>query len=258
MSFRVVIPARHASTRLPGKPLLDIAGKPMVQHVYERAQASGADAVIVATDDARIEAAVQGFGGRACLTSAEHRSGTDRLAEVVAQMGWGEDDIIVNLQGDEPLMPAAVIRQVATNLSQHPRASMATLCERITSAAQLFDPNIVKVVSDAEGYALYFSRAPIPWDRDAFAQNREVLPPHSSHWRHIGLYAYRAGFLREYMGWTACALEETEALEQLRVLWRGHRIHIAEALAPTHAGVDTPADLERVRTVLGAGVTAGG
>ncbi len=252
MSFCVVIPARYAATRLPGKPLLDIAGKPMIQHVYERAVESGAETVIVATDDARVQAAAEGFGARVCMTSSQHRSGTDRLAEVVDQLGLDDEQVVVNLQGDEPLMPPAVIQQVADNLATHPGAGMATVCSRITTAAELFDPHAVKVVMDAEGMAVYFSRAAIPWDRDAFASTTEELPARSEHYRHIGLYAYRAGFLRRYVDWPSCHLEEMESLEQLRVLWHGQRIHVAEAMETPPAGVDTERDLEAVRARLAA------
>lgn len=250
MKFTVVIPARFASTRLPGKPLLDIAGKPMIQHVYERAVESGAERVIIATDEPKIETAARGFGAQVCMTAAHHRSGTERLSEVVQKLALGADEIIVNLQGDEPLMPPVLVHQVAQNLNDYRDASVATLAEPIHSADELFDPNVVKVVGDAKGYALYFSRAPIPWNRDAFAQSRTELPSGSRHLRHIGLYAYRAGFINEYVGWPACALEEAESLEQLRVLWHGHRIHVDVAKAATVAGVDTPKDLERVRQLL--------
>lgn len=250
MGFRVVIPARYASTRLPGKPLLPIAGKPMIQHVYERALESGAAQVVVATDDTRIGTEVQRFGGDVSLTADTHRSGTERLAEVAARLEWASDEVVVNLQGDEPLIPPALIRQVAQDLEAHPDAQVSTLSTRIHTAAELFDPHVVKVVTDAEGYALYFSRAAIPWDRDAFSVTREELPERSDHWRHVGLYAYRAGYIGRYVGLCASPLEQMESLEQLRVLWHGGRIHVAEAeVLPGH-GVDTPADLERVRLAL--------
>ncbi len=247
MNFCVVIPARYAATRLPGKPLLDIVGKPMIQHVYERALESGAETVIIATDDARVQAAAEAFGARVCMTSDQHRSGTDRLAEVVDQLGLDDAQIVVNLQGDEPLMPPAVIHQVADNLAAHQTAGMSTVCSRITTAAELFDPHAVKVVMDADGMAVYFSRAAIPWDRDAFAVTTEELPERSEHYRHIGLYAYRAGFLRQYVNWPTCHLEEMESLEQLRALWHGQRIHVAEAVQTPPAGVDTARDLDVVR-----------
>ncbi len=252
MSFYVVIPARYASTRLPAKPLREIAGKPMIQHVYERACASGARDVIVATDDARIEEAVQGFGGRVCMTSPAHNSGTDRLEEVARQLALDDDEILVNVQGDEPLIPPAVIDQVAGVLAASPDASVATLYEPIHSLADFRNPNIVKLVADSEGRALYFSRAPIPWPRDAFSGSLEGddLPPGLAPRRHIGIYAYRVALLRQFVTWPQAPLEALESLEQLRVLWQGKGIHVAEACAPVPGGVDTEADLERVRNLL--------
>ncbi|NOY61880.1 MAG: 3-deoxy-manno-octulosonate cytidylyltransferase [Gammaproteobacteria bacterium] len=250
MTFRVVIPARYASSRLPGKPLLKIAGKPMIQHVYERALSSGAEEVVIATDDERVYDAAQAFDALVLMTSADHHSGTDRLAEVVEQRGYGCDDVIVNVQGDEPMLPVALIRQVAVNLEAHSRAVVATLSQRIRTAAELFDPHAVKVVTDSEGYALYFSRAAIPWDRDAFSVSTEQLPERSEHYRHIGLYAYRAGFLKTYITTAPCALERMESLEQLRVLWRGGAIHVAEAVVAPGHGVDTQEDLARVRQLM--------
>ncbi len=250
MSFHVIIPARYASTRLPGKPLLDIGGKPMLQHVYERAQQSGAASVTVATDDTRIEAAVLGFGGAVCMTSAHHQSGTERLAEAATQLALKAQDIVVNLQGDEPLMPPSLLSQVAHILEGDHGADMSTLCTRIHTAAELFDPHVVKVVLDQQGNALYFSRAVIPWDRDAFAVTTEELPEKAVHYRHLGLYAYRVGFLEEYVTKSACDLERMESLEQLRVLWHGGRIHVAEADDIPGPGVDTAEDLERVRALL--------
>lgn len=250
MRFSVVIPARYDSSRLPGKPLLDIAGKPMIQHVYERAQESGADQIIIATDDQRVADVSDDFGAEVCMTSSEHSSGTERLSEVVEKLSLDDNAIVVNLQGDEPLMPAALIHQVAQNLDEHPAASVATLSEQIHTAAELFDPHAVKVISDQEGYAIYFSRAPIPWDRDAFSVTTEELPEQALHYRHIGLYAYRAGFIKKYVAWPACDLERMESLEQLRVLWHGHKIHVAEAEQSAVTGVDTEADLARVREVF--------
>jgi len=250
MGFVVVIPARYASSRLPGKPLLTLAGKPMIQHVYERARASGADEVIIATDDQRIQQVAASFGATVALTSDQHPSGTDRLAEVVSQRGIAAETIIVNLQGDEPSMPASLIRQVAENLLQHTQASVSTLCQRITTAADLFDPHVVKVVTDRQGMALTFSRAAIPWDRDAFSVTTEELPQRSEHFRHIGLYAYRAGFITEYVQWPLCALEQMESLEQLRVLWQGYRIHVDVAKESPGHGVDTENDLKRAEQLL--------
>ena len=252
MSFHVIIPARYASSRLPAKPLLDIGGKPMLQHVYERALQSGAASVTVATDDARIEAAVIAFGGEACMTSALHQSGTERLAEAATRLGLKGEDIVVNLQGDEPLIPPRLLRQVAVILEGDHGADMSTLCTRIHTAAELFDPHVVKVVMDRLGNALYFSRAVIPWDRDAFAVTTEELPEKAIHHRHLGLYAYRVGFLEEYVTKTACDLERMESLEQLRVLWHGGRIHVAEAEEIPGPGVDTAEDLNRVRALLQA------
>lgn len=250
MSFRVVIPARYASSRLPAKPLAEIAGKPMVQHVYERACESGAAHVVVATDDQRIAEVVEGFGGEVCMTAVNHRSGTERLAEVVSTLGLADDEIVVNLQGDEPMMAPRLLKQVADNIAAHAAVPMATLCTRIHTAAELFDPHAVKVVMDAEGMALYFSRAVIPWDRDAFAVTTAELPENAEHYRHLGIYAYRAGFIREYVTWPACHLEGMESLEQLRVLWHGRRIHVAVALDTPGPGVDTAADLEKVRALM--------
>lgn len=250
MQFSVIIPARYDSTRLPGKPLLDIAGKPMIQHVYERARESGAAQIIIATDDQRVVDAAEAFGCEVCLTSNAHASGTERLSEVVGKLALDDDAIVVNLQGDEPLMPAALIHQVAENLALHEQASVATLAEQIHTAAELFDPHAVKVISDQNGYAIYFSRAPIPWDRDAFSVTTAELPQQALHYRHIGLYAYRAGFIKEYVSWPACQLEQMESLEQLRVLWHGGKIHVAVAQQSAVAGVDTESDLARVRQAL--------
>ncbi|MCW8889934.1 MAG: 3-deoxy-manno-octulosonate cytidylyltransferase [Sedimenticola sp.] len=245
MTFKVVIPARYASTRLPGKPLLDIAGKPMVQWVHERALASGADQVVVATDDNRIADCVRGFGGEICLTRADHQSGTDRIAEVVQSYGWDADEIVVNLQGDEPDMPSGLLKQVAEDMRDHPDAVMTTLCADLTEKKQLFDPNVVKLVTDAKGYALYFSRAPIPWNRDQFADQSAVPNQVEGFYRHIGLYAYRAGFLSRYIEWAVSPLESVESLEQLRVLWHGERIHVSVASEMPGQGIDTQQDLER-------------
>ncbi|WP_429144967.1 3-deoxy-manno-octulosonate cytidylyltransferase [Aeromonas veronii] len=247
MSFVVVIPARYASTRLPGKPLADIHGKPMVQHVVEKALQSGADRVIVATDDERVQQALQSTGVEVCMTSPDHQSGTERLAEVCRHYGFAADTIIVNVQGDEPLIPPAIIRQVADNLAAA-TAPMATLSVPIQDAEEAFNPNAVKVVTDKDGYALYFSRASIPWDRDRFAKSHEQIGDHYQ--RHIGIYAYRAGFIQRYVDWAPSVLEQVEALEQLRVLWFGEKIHVAQALEAPPVGVDTQADLEKVRAFL--------
>ncbi|GKW09753.1 MULTISPECIES: 3-deoxy-manno-octulosonate cytidylyltransferase [Pectobacterium] len=248
MTFTVIIPARFASSRLPGKPLADINGKPMVVHVMERALESGAQRVIVATDHPDVEIAVRQAGGEVCLTRADHNSGTERLAEVIEQYGFADDDIIVNVQGDEPLIPSVIIHQVAENLAAS-KAGMATLAVPIETSEEAFNPNAVKVVTDAEGYALYFSRATIPWDRERFAQSKEAIGDHFL--RHIGIYAYRAGFVRRYVTWAPSQLEQIELLEQLRVLWYGEKIHVAVAKAVPSVGVDTPEDLARVRQIMG-------
>ena len=251
--FLVVIPARYASSRLPGKPLADIAGKPMVVHVAERARESGAAAVIVATDHEGIASAVAAHGFTAVMTRADHASGTDRIAEVAAQQGLAADRIVVNVQGDEPLIDAALIREVAAALDAHRDADVATACCPLADAAQMANPNVVKVVLDRAGYALYFSRAPIPWARDAFAGGITALPAGLPAYRHLGIYAYRAGFLARYSTLAPAAIEEAEALEQLRVLWHGHRISVAVTANAPHAGVDTAADLEHVRALLARG-----
>ncbi len=250
MSFSVVIPARYGSTRLPGKPLLDIAGKPMVQRVWEQARASDADEVVIATDDERIQSAAEAFGADVCMTSSEHPSGTDRLQEVAAARGWADEHIVVNVQGDEPLIPPVVINQVATNLANHTAAGIATLCERMGECSDLLNPNAVKVVMDARGMALYFSRATIPWPRDAFNDDRETMPA-GDWYRHIGIYAYRTGFLHQYVTWPPAPIEQLEQLEQLRALYQGVGIHVARALEEVPAGVDTQEDLDAVRERLG-------
>ncbi|EKT62083.1 3-deoxy-manno-octulosonate cytidylyltransferase [Providencia burhodogranariea] len=242
--FTVIIPARYASTRLPGKPLADIHGKPMVVRVMEQALKSGASRVIVATDNRNVAAAVIEAGGEACMTDPNHQSGTERLAEVIDTYGFSDDEIIVNVQGDEPLIPPEIISQVARNL-QNSKAQMGTLAVPIHDAQEAFNPNAVKVVTDNEGYALYFSRATIPWDRDKFALSQETIGDHFL--RHIGIYAYRSGFIRRYITWEASPLEKIEMLEQLRVLWYGEKIHVAVAEKTPGAGVDTPEDLEAVR-----------
>lgn len=248
--FRVVIPARYASTRLPGKPLADIGGRPMIEHVWRRAVESGAEQVVVATDDARVEAAVRRFGGDVCLTRLDHQSGTDRIAEVADRHAWPEAAIVVNLQGDEPTMPPGLLRQVAAALASHPAASIATLAVPIQDRAELFDPNAVKVVVDRHGYALYFSRAPVPWHRGSFPRIEGGLPDGVPYLRHLGVYAYRVGFLRRFVTWPPAAIEECEALEQLRALWQGERIQVGVAREAPGAGVDTPEDLERARRAL--------
>lgn len=250
LAFKVVIPARMRSTRLPGKMLADIGGKPLVAWVAERARASGADDVVIATDHQEIADAAAALGWKVCTTSVAHETGTDRLAEAVALLGYARDEIVVNVQGDEPLIDPELIRKVAGELALRPNASIATAAHPIASAADFFDPNVVKVVLDTDGYAQYFSRAPIPYARDAFARSRNVLPEGLPAYRHIGIYAYRVGFLREYASLSATAAERFEALEQLRALGHGHRIAVAFWGEPLEAGVDTAADLERVRGKL--------
>jgi 3-deoxy-manno-octulosonate cytidylyltransferase (CMP-KDO synthetase) len=251
LTFKAIIPARLRSTRLPGKMLADIAGKPMVAWTAERAAESGAEEVVIATDHAEIADAMAALGWRVCTTSSAHPTGTDRLAEAVELLGLGEDEIVVNVQGDEPLIDPRLIRAVARELALRPKAAIATAVHPITSAKAFFDPNVVKVVHDADGYATYFSRAPIPYARDAFAETRGKLPPDFPALRHIGIYAYRVGYLRRFSGLSQTPAERFEALEQLRALGHGHRIAVAFWNEPVEAGVDTPEDLERVRRVLG-------
>ncbi|MEO8464426.1 MAG: 3-deoxy-manno-octulosonate cytidylyltransferase [Gammaproteobacteria bacterium] len=239
--FIAVIPARYASTRLPGKPLKDIAGKPMIQWVYEQVAQSGAAEVFVATDDERIAAACRDFGAPVEMTSPEHASGTDRVAELAHRFGWPDEQIVVNVQGDEPLISPLCIAQTARLLGWHPEATIATLTTPLTDAAEFRDSNFVKVVMDKNGWALYFSRAPIPWPRDG------GMPMVR---RHIGLYAYRVGGLKAISAAPPCALEETEQLEQLRALWLGFRIIVADAVEPSSPAVDTEQDLAKIRSYL--------
>lgn len=240
MTFTVVIPARFASTRLPGKPLLDILGKPMIQHVYLRACQSKASAVTIATDDERIASAVRGFGGDVIMTRMDHASGTDRIQEVAVQLGLPETAIVVNVQGDEPLIPAETINQVADNLQSFADAGISSLYHAMTNSTEWLNPHAVKVVTDAQGYALYFSRAAIPWqDGDSVAAKR-----------HIGIYAYRVATLNRFVGWPRALLEVNERLEQLRALHNGVRIIMDEACVHVPAGVDTPEDLDAVRAFL--------
>jgi 3-deoxy-manno-octulosonate cytidylyltransferase (CMP-KDO synthetase) len=258
VDFVVIIPARYASSRLPGKPLADIGGKPMIQWVYDKSIASGARQVIVATDDKRVEQAVLAFGGDVCMTSADHHSGTERLAEVIKINGLSPDTIIVNVQGDEPLIPAENIRQVADNLAKSTKANMATLSVKIHSVEEAFNPNAVKVVCDKEGYALYFSRSTVPYDRKHFLNNEDIASIGDFYQRHIGIYAYRAEFIDRYIQWPGSPLEHIEMLEQLRVLWHGEKIHVDEAHVAPHAGVDTPDDLSVVRNIVAQSRQANG
>lgn len=247
LAFRVIIPARMRSTRLPGKMLADVHGKPLVAWTAERASASGADEVVVATDHQDIADAVAALGWRVCTTSPNHETGTDRIAEAVALLGLEANDIVVNVQGDEPLVAPELVRKVASELALRPNASIATAVHPIADARTFFDPNVVKVVIDTDGYAQYFSRAPIPYARDAFAASRDALPAGFPAFRHIGLYAYRVSYLCEYARLSQPASERFEALEQLRALAHGHRIAVAFWNAPMEPGVDTQEDLERVR-----------
>lgn len=253
MSFTVVIPARYASTRLPGKPLADIGGKPMIQHVCERAAESRAARVVVATDDDRIRIACEAFGAEVVMTSASHASGTDRLEEVARQLGFEADARIINVQGDEPLIPASLINQVADNLERYPDAAIATLCEKIFDIESVLNPNVVKVVFDHRGMAHYFSRAPIPWARDSWGGGAvpEALPAGVEYFRHIGIYGYRVGLLQDFVTWPPAPTEQVESLEQLRALYNGARIHVDVACEKPPAGVDTDADLVRLRAHMG-------
>lgn len=240
MDFDVIIPARYASTRLPGKPLIDVGGKPLIQWVCESAETSSAQNVLVATDDERIKKVVEGFGGKAYLTQSGHNSGSDRIAEIVDSLEMPKDSIVVNVQGDEPRMPGILIDQVARVLADEELAVASTACHRIESSEQYLDPNVVKVVRDTKGRALYFSRAPIPWVRD---KNLDRL----NAFRHIGIYGFRVGFLKEFNTWPMAELERTERLEQLRILENGVPITVCEAADLPGPGIDTPEDLENFR-----------
>ena len=249
-TFKVVIPARYGSTRLPGKPLIEIAGKPMIVHVCERAQAAGAEQTVVATDDRRIFDVVSNLGIRAVMTRPDHQSGTERIAEVAEQCAWEDEAVIVNLQGDEPLIPSDYIRDVAAALAGQQQAGIATLAARIIDEEEIFNPNSVKVVLDKAGYALYFSRAPIPWDREHFNRQSGHDTGRIPYLRHIGMYAYTADFLRRYCRWEASPLEAVESLEQLRILWHGDPILVQTVATTPEAGVDNEDDLIRVERAL--------
>ncbi|MDX1693886.1 MAG: 3-deoxy-manno-octulosonate cytidylyltransferase [Ketobacteraceae bacterium] len=250
--FSVIIPARYGSSRLPGKPLLDLGGKTVLQRVYEQATRSDAKEVIIATDDERILDVAKGFADQVIMTSKDHESGTDRLQEVARKIVLSDESIVVNVQGDEPLIPPAVINQVADNLAES-EASVATLCEPIHDEDTAFDPNAVKVVFNKHGIAMYFSRAPIPWSRASFSAAGGQLPDKMNLYRHIGIYAYRVAFLHDFVAWGPCPLEQTESLEQLRAMWHGHRIHVDQAIETPPAGIDTQADLDKVRQLIAAG-----
>lgn len=248
--FNIIIPARYASQRLPGKPLRDIVGKPMIQHVYERACQSGAKDVVIATDDQRVADAASGFGAIAYMTSDQHRSGTDRIAEVIELRGYGDEEIIVNMQGDEPIMPPQLLSLAAEHCASS-GADIATAAEWIDNSEDIFNPNVVKVVVNDDGYAQYFSRAPIPWDRSKFAEgNTGGNVADHSYRRHIGLYAYRAGFVKQYVSWPAGKLETLELLEQLRALEHGRKIFVFDAPCDPGFGVDTEEDLAKAIALL--------
>ncbi|MCK5898153.1 MAG: 3-deoxy-manno-octulosonate cytidylyltransferase [Methylococcales bacterium] len=249
MPFNVVIPARYGSSRLLGKPLLDIAGKTMIVRVCEQALKAGADEVVVATDDERIYAEVKKQNIAVMMTQKNHQSGTDRIAEVVQTLNWNDETIIVNLQGDEPLIAPDYIQAVAQVLANQTRANVATLAARIQDSEEVFNPNAVKVVTDKNSYALYFSRAPIPWDRVQFKMSQDITLS-KNYCRHIGLYSYRVGFLKRYCQWAASPLEELEALEQLRILWHGEAIVVKIVEKAPEAGIDTQEDLIRVQRLF--------
>ena len=253
--FRVVIPARFAATRLPGKVLLPIGAKPMLQWVYERASSAGAHEVLIATDDERIARAAHAFGAEAIMTARTHTSGTDRIAEVARSRNWAGEEIVVNVQGDEPLIPAATIAQVARLLATHPAADIATLATALESLDELLDPNVVKVVTDSHGVALYFSRAPIPWNCDGAAAGLASQSDFAGARRHRGIYAYRVASLLRFAQLPRGTLEQREKLEQLRALEHGLRIDVEEALERPGPDVNTPADLERVRSWIVSRVT---
>jgi len=249
-TFKVVIPARYASTRLHGKPLLNIAGKPMIAHVCERASAAGAEEIVVATDDMRIFDTVMKLGIKAVMTRPDHQSGTERIAEVAGICGWSDNDIIVNLQGDEPLIPPDYIREVAFSLAGQSQAGIATLAAKILDSEEIFNANAVKVVLDKNNYALYFSRAPIPWERAVFSATGGTPTGAIPYLRHIGMYAYTVAFLNRYCSWQASPLETIESLEQLRILWHGDKVLVKVVDKTPEAGVDTHEDLLRVERVL--------
>ncbi|MEO1889927.1 MAG: 3-deoxy-manno-octulosonate cytidylyltransferase [Cycloclasticus sp.] len=247
-TFKVVIPARYASSRLPGKPLLKIADKEMILHVCEKAALAGAEEVVVATDDKRILDCVKQAGFNAVMTLESHTSGTERITEVANTLEWVDETVIVNCQGDEPLIPPELIKKAAAALMEQTTAQVASLCAPIKDAKEVLNPNAVKVVRDAKDYALYFSRAPIPWDRDCFPDNASSFQ--QEHFRHIGIYSYTAGFLRRYITWPACALEKIESLEQLRILYQGERILVPAVDQVPEAGVDTQEDLDRINDLF--------
>lgn len=248
--FKIVIPARYGSSRLPGKPLINLAGKPMIQHVYERAQEVGVSDVVVATDDSRIEEVAKGFGAQVVMTDPSHENGTERIAEVASKLQWAGDTVIVNLQGDEPLIRRQLVELTARGLQDNPEAGMSSLCTPVESAEDAFDPNVVKTVLDNRGFAMYFSRAPIPWDRDLYKYGQDKQTELAPVYRHIGMYGYRVSFLQDYLKMEMTSLEKAECLEQLRALCYGVKIHMGVIDQPPGHGVDTQDDVQRVEALL--------
>lgn len=246
MSFSIVIPARFSSTRLNGKLLRDICGKPMITRVIEQAQKSHAEEIIVATDSKEVANAISELDVRICMTRDDHQSGTERLSEVITQLNFDDDKILINLQGDEPLMPPICLNQIGDELEKDNNIKMATLCSPLSDIEELFDPHVVKVVRDINDFALYFTRAAVPWSRDCFNERPREMPKHQDYQRHIGLYGYRAGFIKQYLEWQSSDIEKTESLEQLRVLYYGERIKVITSAKPPGPGVDTLEDLNRV------------
>src|SRR3989338_8251584 len=250
MKTFIVIPAHYGSTRLAGKVLLDIAGKPMVQHVYERAKKSRADQVMIATDDQRVFETAKDFGADIYMTAATHRSGTERASELVDRLKMADDDIVIVLQADEPLVPVVILDQLIDILKQKPDLSVATLCDPIDNMNDVFDPNVTRAVLDKNNFALYFSHAPMPWYRNGFSKEQKELPKDFNYYRHIGIYGYRAAFVRRYIKMPASQIEFVECLEQLRILWNSEKIYVAIAKEKPGPGVDTQEDLNRVRELL--------
>lgn len=250
MSFRIIIPARFASSRLPGKPLRDICGKTMIERVIEQAKLSDAEEVIVATDSQKIADAISHVDVRVCMTHENHQSGTERLSEVIEQFGFDDEQILINLQGDEPMMPPVCLNQVGQALEQDSAIKMATLCTPLTDIDELFDPHAVKVVRDINDFALYFTRAAVPWSRECFKELPREMPKQQEYQRHIGLYGYRAGFIKQYLDWQSSDIEKTESLEQLRVLYYGEKIKVITSEVAPGPGVDTIEDLNRVCELL--------
>lgn len=250
--YKIVIPARYGSSRLPGKPLIQLAGKPMIQHVYERAVETGVSEIVIATDDQRIFDAAVAFGADVVMTREDHENGTERIAEVAEKLNWLDSDVIVNLQGDEPLIPRSLVELTAKGLLDNPIAGMSSLCTPVNDARDAFDPNVVKAVLDNDGFAMYFSRASIPWDRDGYKASLSEVTKVAPVYRHIGMYGYRVSFLKGYMNMEQTALEQAECLEQLRALCYGVKIHMSVIDEPPGHGVDTQEDVSRVEDLLAA------